>query len=47
MRASGQTARSVLASGGARINVPSHGARVKDRDAPVAFGKGGNRGKDA
>jgi hypothetical protein len=45
--ASGQTARTVFASGGARINVPHYRAGVKDRDAPVALGKRGSREKDA
>jgi hypothetical protein len=45
--ASGQTARTVATSGGARINVPHYRAGVKDRDAPVTLGKRGNREKDA
>jgi len=47
VRASGQTARCVAASGAARLNVPLYSAGVKDRDAPVALGKRGNRGKNA
>jgi hypothetical protein len=45
--APGQTARTFVASGHARFNVPHYKAGVKDRDAPVALGKRGNREKDA
>jgi len=44
---SGQTARTVVASGGARINVPIYRAGGKDRDVPITLGERGNREKDA
>ncbi len=46
-RASGQTARIVLASGMNRLEGPPYRTGVKDRDALAVPGKRGNREKGA